>query len=116
MDEVVLKFKRRVILKQYIPKKHDCFRIKIFKLCNAGGYTYDMKVYLGKDKKRFDKDLTAIHALVRDLCRRVDGVGHKLYTDNFLSSPDLLDDLTRKKISSSGTVRPNHNGLPQDSD
>lgn len=73
-----------------------------------------MKVCLGKDKKCADKDLTDTHAMGRDLCRSVQGVGHKLYMDNFFSSPDLFDDLTRKKISSCRTVRPNHKRLPQD--
>jgi hypothetical protein len=40
----------RVIFKQYISKKHKCFGINIYKLCNmTGGYTYDMSIYLEKD-------------------------------------------------------------------
>jgi hypothetical protein len=114
VDEIIVKFKGKVIFRQYIPKKHKRFGIKIYKLCDAAGYTYDMKVYLGKDKKRTYKDLTATHATVSDLCRRVEGVGHKLYMDNFFSSPALFDDLATKKISSCGTVRPNRKGLPED--
>lgn len=29
-----------VIFKQYFPKKHSCFHIKIYKLCNMTAYTY----------------------------------------------------------------------------
>jgi len=52
VDEVILKFKGRVLFKQCIPKKRKRFGIKMFKLCVSNGYTYDMTVYLGKDKGR----------------------------------------------------------------
>ena len=41
VDEVIVKFKGRVIFRQYIPKKRKRFGIKIYKLCNESGYTYD---------------------------------------------------------------------------
>jgi len=51
IDEVIVSFKGRVIFRQYIPKKRKHFGIKIFKLRDSTGYTYDMKVYLGKDRQ-----------------------------------------------------------------
>jgi hypothetical protein len=47
--EVTVLFKERV--KQYIPKKHKCFGIKVFKLRDMNGYTCNMNVYLGKDRQ-----------------------------------------------------------------
>ena len=47
LDEVILLYKGRVAFQQYIPKKHKRFGIKIYKLCDALVYTYDMSVYLG---------------------------------------------------------------------
>ena len=44
VDEVIVKFKGRVIFRQYIPKKHKRFRNKIYKLCDETGYTYDKAV------------------------------------------------------------------------
>jgi hypothetical protein len=73
-----------------------------------------MKVYLGKDMTHAHQHVTATHATVWDFCRRTHGVGHKLYMDNLFSSPDLFDELTMKKISFCGTVRPIQKGLPQD--
>jgi hypothetical protein len=61
VDEIIVKFKGRVVFRQYIPKKHKRFRIKIFKVCDAAGYTVDMKIYLGRDRTRADKDVTATH-------------------------------------------------------
>jgi len=39
VDEVIAKFKGRIVFKQYIPKKRKGFGIKMFKLCNSTGYT-----------------------------------------------------------------------------
>jgi hypothetical protein len=52
------------------------------------------------------------HAIVKHLTKRVGGHGHKLYTDNFFSSPDLFDDLAKQKINCCGTVRPKRKGIP----
>jgi hypothetical protein len=112
--EVIVSFKGRVVFKQYIPKKRKCFVIKIFKLCDSTGYKYDMKVYLRKDRQRTAQHLTATHATVTELTRKIEGFGHKLYMDNFFSSPELFEDLATKQIYCCGTVRPNRGGIPQD--
>jgi len=90
VDEVIIKFQGRVIFRQYIPKKWKSFGIKIYKLCDESGYTYDMSVYLGKDSRSATDDMTATHATVRHLTCRVEGLGHRLFTDNFFSSPRLF--------------------------
>jgi len=38
---------------------------------------------------------------------RFEGLGHRIFMDNFFSSPRLFDDFNRRKINSCGTVRPN---------
>jgi len=73
-----------------------------------------MNVYLGKDRQRAAQHLTATHATVTNLTRGVEGFGHKLYMDNFFSSPDLYDDLAQKKIFCCGTVRLHRKGMPKD--
>jgi len=50
VDEVIVKFKGRILFKQYIQRKHKRFSIKMFKLCDSTGYTYNMNVYLCKDR------------------------------------------------------------------
>jgi len=113
VDKVIVSFKGRVIFKQYIPKKSKNFGIKIFKLCDSTGYTYDMKVYLGKDRQRKAQHVTETYATVAELMRKIEGHGHKLYMANF-SSAELFDDLAKKQIYCCGTVRPNRRGMPQD--
>ena len=100
VDEVNVKFQGRVIFRQYIPKKRKGFGIKIYKLklCDESGCTYDMKVYLGRNSHFATDDMIATHATVRRLTCRVEGLGHKLFMDNFFSSPRLFDNLLRRKI------------------
>jgi len=67
VDKVTVKFQGRVIFRQYIPKKRKCFGVKIYKLCDESGYTYDMKVYLGTDSPSATDDMTVTHTTVRQL-------------------------------------------------
>jgi hypothetical protein len=67
VDEVIVKFKGRVLFTQYIPKKRKRFGIKMFQLCDSTGYTYDMNVYPGKDRQWAAQHLTATHATVTNL-------------------------------------------------
>jgi hypothetical protein len=54
---------------------------------------HDMKVYMGKDRQH----MTAIFVTLTELTRKIEGCGHKLYTDNFFSSSARFDDMTKKK-------------------
>jgi len=74
---------------------------------------YDMRVYLGTDSHSMTDDMTATHKTVRYLTSRVEGLGHKIFMDNFFSSPRLFDDLERCKINSSGTLQPNRMDMPR---
>ena len=81
MYDVIVKYRGRVVFRQYIPKKRKRFGIKIYKLCDEAGYTCGMGVYLGKDSRSATDDMTATHATVRRLTRRVESLGHKLFKD-----------------------------------
>jgi len=50
----------------------------MYKLCDSTGYTYDVKVYLEKDRQRMSQHLTATGATVTDLTRKIEGCGQKL--------------------------------------
>ena len=64
---MIVLYKGRVVFRQYIPKKHKRFGIKIYKLCESQGYTYDMSVYLGKQWQHATAQITAIHGTVLQL-------------------------------------------------
>jgi len=118
LEEVIVKFKGRVIFRQYIPQKRKCFSIKIYKLCDESGYIYiyiyDMRVYLGRDSHSATDHMTATHTTVRHMTSRVEGLGHKIFTDNFFSSVRLFDDSDIRKINSCGTVWPNRRDMPSE--
>jgi hypothetical protein len=57
--------------------------------------------------------MTATHAIVRSQTRRLERVGHRLFIDNFFSSPDFLDDLHTRDINCYRTVRQNCKGMPR---
>ena len=114
VDEVVVLFKGRVVFRHCMPNKGKGFGMKIYKLCDSNGYTYDLKVDLRKDRQSTAQRSMAAHAIVTELTRKVEGRGHKLYLDSFFSSPALFDDLTKKKINCCGTVQPNRRGMPRD--
>ena len=113
VDEVIVKYRGRVIFRQYIPKKRKRFSIRIYKLYDEAGYMCAMRVYLGKDSQSATDDMTTTHS---HLTRRVEGLGHKLFMDNFFSSPRLFDDLDGHKINSRGTVRPNRKDMPRETE
>jgi len=56
--------------------------------------------------------MIATHTTVRHSTSRVEGLGHKIFMDNFFSSPRLFDDLDRCKINS--CVQPSRRDMPHD--
>jgi hypothetical protein len=103
--QVIVKFKDRLIFRQHIPKKRKHFGIKIYKLCEESGFTYDMRMYLGRDSHSTTDSMTATNIIVRHLACRVEDLGHKIFVDHFFSSPILFDDMDRCKIHLCGTNR-----------
>jgi len=93
VDEVIVLYKGRVVFQQYIPKKHKRFGIKIYKLCDSLGYTYDMSMYLGKQRQHATAQITAMHGTVLQVIQRVEGLGHKIVMDNYFTSPAVFGDL-----------------------
>ncbi|GFU21061.1 piggyBac transposable element-derived protein 4 [Trichonephila clavipes] len=123
-DEVIIKFKGRVLFKQYIPKKRKQWGLKMYKIADATGYTYNMRVYVGKDKKE-NLSTSASYNVVYTMTDCIKGKGYKVFMDNFFSSPELFRDLLKERsiiyniyiyiyINSCGTVRFNRKHFPKD--
>ena len=73
-----------------------------------------MRVYVGTDSLPVTDNMTATHAAVRHLTCWVGGLGHKIFMDDFFSSPRPFDDLDRRNINSCGTVQPYRKDIPCD--
>jgi hypothetical protein len=93
VDGVIVLYKGRVIFRQYVPKKHKRFGIRIYKLCLSVSYCYDTSVYLGKQWQHATAQITATHGTVLQVIRRVEGMGHKTFMENYFTSPALFGDL-----------------------
>jgi len=57
----IMPSKQRVNFKQYIPKKHEKCGIKMYKLCDMTGYTYNKRIYLGNQMQKETQMMTATH-------------------------------------------------------
>jgi hypothetical protein len=80
--------------------------MKILKLPDLNGYTYDMKVA---------QHLTVTHATVTELARKIKNmVTNCMYTDGLFSSRELFDDLATKQVYCCGTSRQKRRGMSQD--
>ena len=73
-----------------------------------------MSVYLGKQRQHATAEITATHGTVLQVIRRVEGLGHKVFMDNYFTSPALFEDLFQRKINACGTVCHDRRGMPQD--
>lgn len=115
VNEQMVPFKGRSCLRQYNPKKPHKWGYKIWVLCGASGYAYDFECYTGgADNKLLanEDDCGASGNVVVRLSRSIpEHVKHKLYFDNYFTSPDLQLYLAKKGILSLGTVRANR--IPQ---
>jgi hypothetical protein len=100
VDETVI-FKGELFSNNlFLRNKQPC--IKTYTLYDMTGNTYDMRIYYTRDRQNATQKVTAIHVTVRSQTRRVEGVCHKIYIDNFFYSPDIFDDLRTRGINRRG--------------
>ena len=88
VDEAMIKFTGRSILKQYMPMKPVKQGMKVWALADShNGYYHKFHVYTGKESGG-EKQLG--HRVVKDLTEHLKGKGHHVYFDNFFTSQKLL--------------------------
>lgn len=94
VDEQIVPFKGRSCLRQFNPKKPHKWGYKLWVLCGASGYAFDFEVYTGKTEnvlREGELDCGASGNVVARLSRSVPkNLNHKLFFDNYFTSPDLL--------------------------
>jgi len=115
IDEQIVPVKERSCLRQYNPKKPHKWGYKLWVLCGRSGYAYDFQIYTGKaDNTMLDgeEDFGASGNVVVCFSRSIPcRVNHKLFFDNYFTSPDLQVYLAKKEILCVGTAQTNR--IPQ---
>ncbi|XP_060855555.1 uncharacterized protein LOC132933261 [Metopolophium dirhodum] len=98
------------MVKQFIKTKQHCFGIEVFVLCETD-FILDIIIYTGSitEYKKTDPSLGISGAVVNTLLKPYLNRGHKLFIDNWYSSPCLAKCLHKKK--SNVTVRKNRKGM-----
>ena len=112
IDEAMIRFKGRSMLKQYMPKKPIKRGFKVWVRADShNGYICDVDVYTGKQ----DSVETALGSkVVKKLTRQLVGGNYHLYFDNFFSSIPLLEDLLEDGLYACGTFRRDRKEVPDD--
>lgn len=111
IDESLIPFRGRLVFKQYIPLKSHKYGVKVFKLCSAQGYTWNLKVYCGKEK---DAGASVPTKIVMTLSEKLLDRGRTVVTDNYYTSLDLANQLLDRRTHLLGTPRSNRRGNPKD--
>jgi hypothetical protein len=106
IDEELIKFKGRLIFRQYIANKSAKYGIKIFSLCSADGFVHNMEIYGGKGTVDPDDDGFAA-SIVKKLMTKYLDQGYTLYMDNYYNSVQLAKFLYNHKTYCAGTLRKN---------
>ena len=109
VDEAMVKYKGRFLLKQYMPMKPIKRGFKIWCRCDAhNGFTCCFQIYLGATDSA-EKNLGV--RVTMDMARDIFGKGYHLYCDNFFTCPKLAIQLLKEKVYCIGTVKKNRRGF-----
>lgn len=105
VDEQMIPFVGRLNVKQYVKGKPNPWGIKVFMLCGKSGLVHDFLLYQGKTtqipeqyQKIFGLGGAAVFHLVKDL-----NPFHQVYFDNYFSSYNLFQALSKKSLYAVGT-------------
>nr|CAH7715063.1 unnamed protein product [Callosobruchus chinensis] len=117
IDESLIGWKGRLSWRQYIPSKRKRFGMKLFALCeSSSGYMFNFIIYTGSDTNYIEKyaEEPATIKIVLSLMDPLLGMGYRIFLDNFYTSIDLADKLSKHRTDCVGTMRVNRKGLPND--
>ncbi|KAG8226791.1 hypothetical protein J437_LFUL002837 [Ladona fulva] len=113
LDESMVMWRGRPYFRQYIQGKSHKYGIKIYMLSEPDGLVLNNLIYTGSRDKEVG-GMGHTEKVVKKLLSDYENVGHAIYMDNFYNSPNLSLDLLKKKIFSTGTLRPSRKGVPKD--
>lgn len=111
VDESMVRFKGRSVMKQYMPMKPIKRGFKIWcASCSCCGYLLKFQMYTGKESSQ---EHGLAHRVVTDLILpHLANRNHIIYMDNFFSSLPLYQELLQHGTMACGTYRTNRAGFP----
>ena len=110
IDEMMIKFKGRSSIKQYLKDKPIKRGYKVWVLADTStGYIYDFEIYSGKSMER---QIPLGDHVVRSLTNELSMKFHRIYFDNFFTSPFLVEQLLADGIYCTGTLRSTRRNVP----
>lgn len=110
VDETIIPFRGRLSFKQYCPNKRHRYGMKLFKLCLPSGYTWNLKVYAGREAV---SGKGVPQKCVLDLAEPLLYAGRTLFCDNWYTSTSLALELLKRSTHLVGTLRSNRKGNPK---
>ncbi|XP_068117048.1 piggyBac transposable element-derived protein 4-like [Hyperolius riggenbachi] len=115
IDESLMAYKGRLSWIQYIASKRARFGIKSYRLCeSSSGYIWNAVIYTGKGTtfsetfRSYGLATSSVLTLLEPLLNQ----GYCVTTDNFYTSPELIEVLLHNRTDCYGTVRPNRRDMP----
>ncbi|XP_053457867.1 zinc finger protein with KRAB and SCAN domains 8 isoform X2 [Nycticebus coucang] len=111
IEETVVPFRGHLSFVQYIKNKRHKFGIKLFKLCLRDSYTWNVKIYCGKEAR---SGVPVSSSIVMKLIEGLLDSGRVLYTDSYHTSIHLAHQLLERATYLVGTLRSNRKLNPPD--
>jgi hypothetical protein len=109
LDEAMCAYKGRSTIKQYIPTKPHKWGYKIYCLASED-YLLHFEIYEGKEEEPSESG--AVYDTVIRMIQQYQNQQLVLFTDNWFTSPILLNALQERGIRTCGSVKSNRKGLP----
>jgi hypothetical protein len=110
LDEAIVAYKGRSPIKQYIPSKPHKWGYKIYCLASED-YLLHFEIYEGKEDDPSESGAT--YDTVIRMTQPYQNQQLILFTDNWFTSPTLMNALQQRGIRMCGSVRSNRKGMPK---
>ena len=111
VDEAMILFKGRSVMKQYMPLKPIKRGYKMWCLCDStNGFMYNMSLYTGAGDSSNEDSLSSW--VVQHLVEPLYHANHHIYMENYFSSIALATKLAENNTYTTGTVRSNRKYWP----
>jgi hypothetical protein len=109
IDEMMIAYKGRTDIRQYIPSKPHKWGYKFYALAESA-YVLKLDLYTGASDAVTEHGST--HALVMRMMEGYENKSYNLFIDNWFSSPTLANHLHAQGIAVCGSVNLNRSGMP----